>query len=373
MKRLILAGAGHAHLLVMEYLARHPAPGWEVVLLAAGTEHIYSGMIPGWIADEHDLSQCQVALRPLANASGVSWAGQPMLGVDAHRRCVWLANGQRIDYDLISLNTGAATDERLLLDSGDHLLPIKPLQDFTHRWTLFCRRMHETARAPKLVVVGGGAGGVELALAARERLGQEARIHLVTGWPGPLPGYSPKLRTRVHRQLGAAHIDCLDETAAGCAQGVILSSGRHLKADLVVAATGSMPPDWLALSKLALNDGGYIAVDACHRSISHEDAWAVGDVCSRVDTMLPHSGVHAVRAGAVLARNLHAAMTGGRFRPYRPHPWSLYLIRTRADHAIASFGPLSAEGAWVAAWKRRIDRRFVERFRIRSGRGATAS
>lgn len=373
MKRLILAGGGHAHLQVMEYLARHPAPGWEIVLLSPGEEQIYSGMIPGWMVGEHNARQCRVALRPLAHAAGVKWVGQALMELDAQQQAVHLGNGRRIEYDMISLNTGAATDDRLLLSSGDRLLPIKPLQEFTRRWPQACQRLQDLAHAPRIVLVGGGSGGVELALAARERLGSDARIHLVTGPSGPLPGYAPQVRNRIHRQLRKVRIDCLDETAAGCTRGVVLSSGKRLEADLVLAATGGMAPDWLTSSRLALDDDGYVAVDDFHRSISHAGVWAVGDVCSRTDLKLPHSGVHAVRAGSVLARNLHAAMTGRHIRPYRPRKWSLYLIRTSTDRAVASFGPWSAEGAWVAVWKRRIDQGFVARFRVRDGEVATAS
>ncbi|MDA3914065.1 FAD-dependent oxidoreductase [Oleiagrimonas sp.] len=373
MRRLILAGGGHAHLQVMQYLGRASLPGWEIVLLSPDPEQVYSGMVPGWMAGEHELDACTVPLRPLAQACGVRWAGQALSGMDADQRCVWLANGRRVGYDLLSLNTGAATDAGALRASGDRLLPIKPLGAFSRRWTDFCQTLSKQTRAPRLVLVGGGAGGVELALAARERLGPAARIQLVCGLDGAVPGSAPKVLQRVRRRLRQAGIEELDENAVGAPGGIALDSGKHLAADLVLAATGGVAPDWLAGSQLALGEGGYAAVDAYHRSLSHTEVWAVGDVCSRVDRSLAHSGVHAVRAGAVLARNLHAAMTEGRLRPYRPRAWSLYLLRTRSDHAIASFGPLSAEGAWVAAIKRRIDRGFVARFQVPDAGAESAS
>jgi NADH dehydrogenase FAD-containing subunit len=120
----------------------------------------------------------------------------------------------------------------------------------------------------------------------------------------------------------------------------------------------------LQTSGLRLDAQGYVAVDACHRSVSHGDVYAAGDVCSREDAHFARSGVHAVRAGPVLAANLAAALTGGRFREYQPRRRSLYLLACGPRHAIVSWGSLSADGGWAWWWKDRIDRGFVGRHAV---------
>ena len=50
MKRLVLAGAGHAHALVLRTLLRQPMPGVEVVVVSPEPLAPYSGMVPGWLA-----------------------------------------------------------------------------------------------------------------------------------------------------------------------------------------------------------------------------------------------------------------------------------------------------------------------------------
>ncbi|WP_298220417.1 hypothetical protein [Halothiobacillus sp.] len=121
------------------------------------------------------------------------------------------------------------------------------------------------------------------------------------------------------------------------------------------------PPRWLQTSHLALDEHGYISVDAGHQSISHPNVFAAGDVCARTDIIMARSGVHAVFAGPVVAHNLIASITGGKFIRYRPRKRSLYLMATGPKHAIASWGPLSAAGNWVWWWKNRIDRRFMNK------------
>jgi NADH dehydrogenase FAD-containing subunit len=158
-----------------------------------------------------------------------------------------------------------------------------------------------------------------------------------------------------------------DGHAVGTHDGLLLPDGSTILVDRVIAATGAAPPCWLKLSGLGLDQQGYIAVDSCHRSVSHGHVFAAGDVCSREDPHFARSGVHAVRAGPVLAANLAVALTGGRLREYRPRRRSLYLLACGPRNAIVSWGNLSAGGRWAWWWKDRIDRGFVGRHSVAPG------
>ena len=78
----------------------------------------------------------------------------------------------------------------------------------------------------------------------------------------------------------------------------------------MLAATGGRPAAWLGTSGLALDEAGFVLVDAHHRSLFHAQVFAAGDVCARQDVALAHSGVQAVRTGPVLAANLLASLEG---------------------------------------------------------------
>jgi NADH dehydrogenase FAD-containing subunit len=133
--------------------------------------------------------------------------------------------------------------------------------------------------------------------------------------------------------------------------------------DLIVAALGSAAPDWPRAGGLAVDDEGFIAVDRYQRSVSHPNVFATGDVAARQDTEVAHSGVHAVMAGPVLAQNLRSVLSGRRPRAvYRPRKMSLYLISTGNGSAILSYGPLAAQGGWVAKLKHSIDNRWISQY-----------
>lgn len=369
MQRLILVGGGHAHLSVLHALAKH-RPNIDVVLITQTTHQTYSGMLPGWVAGHYSLSECQIDLRPLAEKAGVELIIDEVVGMDANRRCVALSDRSILDYDLLSLDVGGETNLSWLEAVGDKLLSIKPIDMFVQRWTAALAKV-ESHNDFRLVVVGGGAAGVEIAFAAKYAFDQRscnASVDLVVSDSGLLSGHAPGVSKRVHNLLLQRGITLHQAHAVGEKDGVLLGNGRHLQADLVIAATGSSPPCWLKTSQLELDEHGYISVDATHRSLSHPEVFAAGDVCARTDTIMARSGVHAVFAGPVVAHNLIASITKGKPIRYRPRKRSLYLLATGPRHAVASWGAFSAAGHWVWRWKNWIDHTFMNKNRIETHR-----
>ncbi len=347
---------------VLRALAAQP-PDLDVVLVTPGPYQTYSGMLPGWMAGHYSLSDCQIDLRPLAKAAGATLLTEQVVGLEASGRTVFLGNGTPLTYDLLSLDTGGESDLSWLEAARERLLPIKPLGEFVRRWPTIL-----AAAAQKndyqLVVVGGGAAGVELAFAAQQAcagFGTKPCITLVFAPDGLLPGHSSGVQRRAKALLGQRGITLVQGRAAGTAGGVMLSNGQFLPADCILAATGSRAPAWLRDSGLALDEQGYLLVDATHRSVSHATIFAAGDVCSRTDLRLARSGVQAVFAGPVLAHNLLASIQGRVLIPYQPRSRSLYLLATGPKQAIASWGAWSAQGHWVWLWKNWIDRRFMKK------------
>lgn len=363
-RRLVLVGGGHAHLSVLRALAREKLTGVEVVLVTPASLQNYSGMLPGWMAGHYFRAQCQIDLQPLAQTAHVHMVVERIAGMDADRRRVSLPDGRHIEYDLLSLDVGSEIDLSWLEMAGDKLLPIKPLDGFFEAWPRILAIAQDKPNY-RLVVVGGGAAGVELALAARHAFARAdigGRVDLVTSEAGLLVGHATGVQRRIARILANAGVFVHHLRAVGAEDGVMLSDGTLLPADCVIAATGARAPVWLQLSRLMLDENEYIAVDGHHRSLSHPNVFAAGDVCARQDLAVARSGVHAVHAGPVLAANLLATLKGGQLATYRPRRRSLYLLACGPQYAIASWGCFSAEGEWVWRWKDRIDRRFIERF-----------
>jgi pyridine nucleotide-disulfide oxidoreductase family protein len=362
MTHLIAVGGGHAHLFLLESLIRKPRPDLRIMLISPGRWQYYSGMLPGWMAGRYDISACRLDLAALAARAGVEYVDDRVIELNATTRTIRCLSGVEYSSELISLDVGSETPTSELAGLGERLLPVKPLPAFVETWP----KILAAARARagfSLVVAGGGAGGVELALAAAEALRcTSVRLTLLAGSQGLLPGHAPAVRHRIRAALARWHVDLQEQRATGQGDGVVLADGRFMRADAVLAATGAQAPAWLAASGLTRDSQGFVAVNAEHRSVSHLAVFAVGDVCSRQDVSSARSGVQAVRAGPVLAHNLLAVLDGQPLKPYIPRRRSLYLLATGQGRAVLSWGSLGFEAAWVWRWKDAIDRRFIQRF-----------
>ncbi|PKQ01070.1 MAG: pyridine nucleotide-disulfide oxidoreductase [Alphaproteobacteria bacterium HGW-Alphaproteobacteria-13] len=363
-KRVILAGGGHAHLAVLADWAARPLDNTERWLVTSSRHTAYSGMLPGWLAGVYRANELLIDLKPLVEKAGARLVISDVVGLDVVAKTLSLSSGDEIGFDLLSLATGGETDISNLATLRDRLLPVRPVGTFMERWSTFMERTVLT-NTVGIAVAGGGAAGVELALGAEtaiRRFFRNARVSLVTPREGFLSGHAPQARTRALDELAKRKIDLHFAQAAGTEGGLLLSNGHFLPADCVIAATGSRAPRWLARSGLACNENGFVAVGADMRSSSHDFVLAAGDIIDRIDRNLERSGVHAVKAGPVLAANLRAVVGGTELRQYQPRRRTLYLLALGDKRAILSWGRIVAIGNWVWRIKDWIDRSFVGRY-----------
>ena len=380
-KKLLLLGAGHAHVHVLSRLAQNRPADLDVTVLTPYPYQTYSGMTPGFVAGHYSEQECQIPLEPLIRAAGAKWVRARCTGIDAAERRVRLSPAAQsrsqdeilppdLPYQFLSIDTGAVIDRQRLEaempGAAAQALIVRPIEVFAAHWPRVLEQAQ--ARALSVAVIGAGAGGLELLFAAEQRL-RGAGVHsacftLITGGGEPAATYPAGLQARVLRRLKRLNITVLRDTCVGIEQGVVrLGSGTQLACDVPILAIGTHAPAWLQGSGLALSESGHVQVNEFQQSTSHPEVFAAGDVASRTDRPHPRSGVYAVRAGPPLAENLLAANSGQPLKPHHPPKNTLNLLSCGAGHAIASWGPLHAEGGWAWRWKDRIDRGFVAKYR----------
>ena len=373
MTRLLLVGAGHAHVAVLREFGRTPPPGAQVLLLTPYPRQVYSGMLPGWIAGHYALDDCVIPLAPLLRGTGINVVAAHLAQLDLANRSAFTDRGHRIDFDLVSIDTGSVADPDALPGLREHGLAIRPIEQFIVRWQQLLAVFAASAQSqvsgggeqPTVTLIGGGAGGLELALAAawRARSGPAMRVQLVTGRPGLLPGFTSRVRSMAQAQLRALDVRLIEDDAAELGPDtVLLAEGGELQSDATIVATGSRPAHWPREAGLEIDQDGYIAVDETLRSVSHPFVFAAGDCAGMVGHPRPRSGVYAVRAGPPLTENLRRAIAGRALRRYVPQRRALYLLSAGRKHAIATWGGLSVAGDWVWRWKDHIDRKFMRRY-----------
>src|SRR6185437_3378348 len=109
-----------------------------------------------------------------------------------------------IGYDLLSIDIGATPSLRVPGAAG-RVTAVKPIDGFARRWEAIAERLRRAEEPRRIAVVGGGAGGVEIALAAQHRLsrlgGAAARTRFTLLTRGALLARHAKRVRRIFRRV----------------------------------------------------------------------------------------------------------------------------------------------------------------------------
>ncbi|MGH3368315.1 MAG: NAD(P)/FAD-dependent oxidoreductase [Nocardioidaceae bacterium] len=311
-----------------------------------GTEELETAFVhpQGWY-DEH-----QVELR----------LGTPVTGIDVHAHTV--TTGQEsVGYDRLLLATGS-TPRRLPIadDSGAPVAYLRTIED-SERLKSALQQGH------RLVVIGGGWIGLEVAAAARTA---GCEVTVLEAADLPLVRVLGREVAEVFRALHEAHgVDLRTnasvtsvETRAGHTI-VHLADGTSLAADLLVVGVGATPNTALA-EGTGLDTANGVVVDQHLRS-SHPDVFAVGDVANAFHPVLQrHLRVehwdNAIEQGLTAARNMLGAE-----QPYARLP---YFFTDQYDLGSEYVGSLGPDGYDKVAFHGDVPGRLFTAFWLKDSR-----
>ena len=373
-KDIVLLGGGHAHVFVLKSFGMNPEPGVRLTLVAKELSAPYSGMLPGFVAGHYGLEDCQIDLVRLARFAGARLIHAPAAGIDRATKRIAIEGRAPIAYDILSIDIGITPLIDDIAGADEHAIAVKPVSVFAPKW----QSLEASALSPDgpqhFAVVGGGAAGVELVLAVRHRLRTLApsvglktdrfSFSLVAG-THVLPSHNLRARTLGRQALARAGVQVIEGDPAKTisASSVKLASGRSIRADAVLISTKAAAPDWFAECGLPVDVAGFLAVRPTLQLLDDENVFAVGDCASVLEHPREKSGVFAVRQGPVVTDNLRRRARSEATHSFIPQSKFLTLLSLGEKSAIAARGPFAASGKWAWAWKDRIDRAFMDRFK----------
>lgn len=370
---IVLVGGGHAHVLALLSFGRVPIAGARVTLIAKEVSAAYSGMLPGFVGGHYELEACQIDLARLCKFAGVRLISGAAVDIDRANRRIITDDGSFVSYDLLSIDVGITPDLRDITGAEEHAIAVKPVSVFAPKWQALEQHALQAGGPRRIAVIGGGAAGVELVLAAHHRFSKtdfaqarasEAFSFTLIAGGEVLPGHNSRAQALARAALANSAIDVIenDLSRAITAHSIELASGRSVAADAVLISTKAMAAPWLAATDLPKDSGGFLATRPTLQLLDDDAVFAVGDCATIIESPRPKAGVFAVRQGAVVAGNLRELAQGRNPCPYVPQTQYLSLISLGKKSAIASRGAFSASGAWAWWLKDRIDRGFVDQF-----------
>jgi len=372
-RQVILVGGGHSHVQVLEALASQPLQDAEVTVVVDKPVAIYSGMVPGYVAGQYRADELEIDVPALCRHAGVDIVVRAAERIDADKQLIYIRDHDPIAYDMASINVGSTVAGLDTPGVRDYAIPTRPISDLVVQVDAVVERAKTRARQEpfRIVVVGGGAGGIELAFTFQERLiragAGPVATTLVHAGQGILEGYPAGLARRVERLAAPADIDivCGRRVTSADPNRVLLDNGIHLPFDALLWVTGAVSHPILKRSGLPVEERGFVLIRSTLQVEGIDNLFAVGDCATLAEyPKTPKAGVYAVREGPYLTENLRAALSGETLKPYKPQADFLTLLNLGNGSALGCKWGMSFQGRWVMRLKDRIDQRFMERFRI---------
>lgn len=367
---LVLIGGGHSHVHVIRSFGMQPVAGVRLTIVSRDIDTPYSGMLPGYVAGFYSHDDCHIDLRPLARFANARLLNAEATGIDRANKRVLLNGRPSIAYDVLSIDVGSTPRISTLLGADKFGTPVKPISRLAQRWQQMVQRVTAAREPLSIVVVGGGAAGVELILAARHRLrgiraaqgGNPDDLHFRLLTRGEvLAGQNQtarrKFREILREQAIALKEGC--EVASVDETNIRATDGQTFSYDELLWVTEAGAAPWIADTGLDVDAKGFIAIDACLQSTNTPDIFAAGDCATSMVHPRPKAGVFAVRQGPPLTENLRRSLAGQALKPFRPQKQFLCIISAGDRDAVAARGSFAVRGKHIWTWKDHIDRTWM--------------
>jgi len=278
------------------------------------------------------------------------------VALDTENGEIELHGGERVAFDGLVIATGASP--RRLPNQPDlaGLFMLRTLDD-----ALALRSMLE--QGPKVVVIGAGFIGAEIAATCRAR---DLEVTVLEMLPQPMVrGLGPELGAvlaAIHRDHGVdlrtgVQVDAIEDDGTGRVRGVRLGDGSRVAADVVVVGVGVVPETaWLEGSGLTL-DNGIVCDETCAAA---PGIVAAGDVARWPNPLFDGAPMRLEHWTNATEQGVHAARRLlGHTEPFAPVP---FVWSDQYDRKIQTVGVVSADADVHVAHGTFDDRQFVALF-----------
>lgn len=371
-KRVVIVGGGFAGLNLAKKLRK--CNQYQVVLIDRNNYHLFKPLLYQVASAGLDPSDVSFPFRKVFRAKkNIFFRMGRMLAVHPEQNRLETSNGS-IHYDYLVIATGCVPNFFGIKDIEKYAWPMADVRDSLRIRNTMFYNLERAMIAPtdtdrqtmlNIVIVGGGASGVEIAGAMAEM-----RRYIV---PKDYPGVDIALM-HIYLIEGRDRLlaNMSSKTSAGCLQvlkekgvevllgisvtdyrdnQVYCSDGRVIRTANLIWTSGVKSEVIRGIENSQKEHRGRILTDSYNRIKGFENIFAIGDVAFVDDPLYPAGYPQlarvAISQGQRLAANLIALANDRPMKPYRYVPIGV-LATVGRNRAFVEWGKLYLEGFW--AW-----------------------
>jgi NADH dehydrogenase len=323
MPHVVVVGAGFGGVAATSELAKE---GFRVTLLDRHPYNTFQPLLYQVATGGLNPGDVTYSLRYFAaRHAGVRFRRAAAVGIDHESKEVICDDGVRIGFDYLVIGNGIATNHFGIPGAAEYTMSMYTRAEALRvRDTIFgsleiiAGTSDPNTGGFTIVIVGGGATGVEMAGQLAELKTETipstypelnpARVHVVLVEMGEhlLAPFDDSLRQYALRELIKRGVDVRLRTAISevHADRVDFKDGSSMPVDLVIWAAGVAGDPVLRGWGLPIGRAGRIEVDPDTSVVGHEKIFAVGDASVIVEDPLPQLAQPAIQTGKHAAKQI---------------------------------------------------------------------
>lgn len=365
--KIVLLGGGHSHAILLKLWGKRPIPNVQLILISDTKKAPYSGMLPGHIAGFYTFDQAHIDLISLAKYAHAEFYLNRAVSLNLTTNQIKTDNNIYFDFDILSIDIGSTPLTSQIKGANLYSTPAKPVPNLLQKWNELLKKLEiNNLINLNISIIGGGVGGVELALNMQSRLAKNFKqnnltINIFQKNQQLLPSHNYWVQNQIQEVLNNRNIKVYinAKVVEVLPNKVICESGLKVRSDYVFLVTQASAPEWIKNSGLITDNRGFILTENTLQSVSHPHVFATGDIGTIKNYPRPKAGVFAVRQGKPLEKNLRLMLEGKKLKSYIPQKKYLSLIGTGDKRAIASWHNFACESPLIWHWKNYLDWQFM--------------
>lgn len=326
--RVCILGGGFGGLYTALNLSAFPwEPGEkpQVTLIDQADHFLFTPLLYELVTGELQSWEVAPPFEELLAGTGIAFCQGTVESVDLDQRRVLLAAGRELAYDALVLAAGGETPRNQVPGAAEYALPFRTLADANHLREHLRQLESQAQEMLRVIVVGAGPSGIELACKLADRLAQRGRVRLVDRGDQVLKAFSS-----FHRDLALKALESrgvwvdLETDVISVDQGSITLDYKGqvdtLPVDLVLWTVGTQPRPWVLDLPAGRNERGQLLTLPTLQLVDYPEVFALGDMADTRDARgkrVPTTAQAAFQAADYAAWNLWASLTGRPLLPFR--------------------------------------------------------
>lgn len=359
-KKICILGGGFGGLYTALRLNKLP---WsfpqkpEIILIDKNDRFLFSPLLYELVTEEMQTWEIAPPYSELLADTEIRFIQDNVTNIDLNTKQINLTNYSPLNYDKLAIALGSKTPTDTVRGVKENALTFKTLQD-AYKLKDKLRILEKSVQDKiRVVIVGGGYSGVELAVKIADRLGNRGKIRIIEKGDKILKKSSEFNQKSAKKALDKRNIwlDFETEVQSVTENSISLyykGSIDTIPCDIVLWTVGTKSVKLIDNLSLPYNEQGKIRTNKMLQIENHPEIFALGDLAEcrdENDKILSANAQVAFQQADYCAWNIWASLENKPLLPFRYQPLGEMLTLGTDNATLSGLGiELDGLGAYLA-------------------------